>query len=324
LLTGTDGQSPAPNGLLFTEGWFDLNTASGRGVTAVLQNMTAKMGSAMDASLAVDHSILAVNNYAGPLPFTQHWGGHESFTVLLDFHESAPADPRKSWYALQYPLLGRAADFHHYEKSGAFFGQTQLSDTAEQSQVWAAIGETEPGVSIVSNVTATYTNIVHMRRNYYEVYDDFLDFLRSGFGGHWHHAIEHTALLADRAIIHSDAYDLSQQPSTADVVGQVGFNPFDGGHAETAGFYSAYYLTGSQWLYDNIVDYGENLLYDQHPTINYFAIPDTQYWRPWLRKIRNLALAYEFSGDARYLVPITQSVDDLKAAVGYQSFEIID
>jgi hypothetical protein len=119
-----------------------------------------------------------------------------------------------------------------------------------------------------------------------------------------------TSFETDVAIAHSDGFDLQQNAGLAVPYGRDrGLNKFDAAHQLTRYLPIAYYLTGSDRVYQSIIDYGEDQLFDEQA--NYFGFPDLVYYRPWLRRFENFSWLYGFTGDNRYLNEVKSGVDFL-------------
>ena len=200
---------------------------------------------------------------------------HDKRQVVLAFskEEDAPL-PRETFYAIQYPLTGRAA-FQHYRDTGAVYYEKRLATHEETRRFLAEIGLENYEISNVDSMRRYYAWGQAGGSNQYDVnLCQYLHYLQTGNGGALlaaqnmdHHKMFGSTRHADDFDFYVDGPELFPNVNTVIPPDQekLSFNykPFDREHSHDISVPIGYFLTGDESFMEAWKDYGEYTLYDQ-------------------------------------------------------------
>ncbi len=250
------------------------------------------------------------SRYSGKNNQTFNWGGHitREFTIAFASTDSAAVRHKLDW-----PLVARA-DFEYYRNAKAMLGDNRMVSFSEEEDYFNKYNSQEPhSIAPVEAPSFTVKRYTHWRRHYTDHLKDVVDFWRGGNPMYMARVLQFAGYETDIAIAHSDGFDLAQNTSLAVPYGEErGIHKYDSEHQLTRYLPIAYYLTGSERVHQAIIDYGEDQLFDERA--NYFAFPETPYYRAWLRRFENFSWLYAFTEDNRYLEEVKSGIDFLVEA----------
>ena len=303
-----------------TTGIASLDDSSGKGMTVAMKHMAGYWPSAYTIADTGNFDIELFGKW-NPKTNYMLFGKHETRELIFDFHTVA-ADHQAVLYELQYPLVA-AAPFDYYRTTKAIYGQSELATTTEESNFFSALSPSRTAPSManpaMSRVYRAFSWPQASGNNQSDfALADLVDYLRTGHGGYWARGEQRSRFIANAGLTHSDNWTTEQiyisgssiissqsgkDPGTIDRTGDGGISgyPIDMEHAHVLSVPLLYYLTGDEGLRESMMDYGEFLYRTQKSTPGWFAIPyeqgSTVYFRAYLRKLRNMAIAYEFSAN---------------------------
>ena len=268
----------------------------------------------IDASGRVDIGLHS--QYSGKSNQDFNWGGYvtREFTVAFDNTDAAEVRQNLDW-----PLVARVNDFDYYRDANALFGENRIVSYSEQESYFAKYNTVESGnTKETSTPEFKVLRFTHWRRHYTDHARDAVDFWRGGSPLYMARFLQLTDYESDAAIVHSDDFDLAESTSLVlPGANDRGIAKYDAGHQLTRYLPLAYHLTGNESLLDAITDYGEDQLYDER--VNYFPFPETEFYRPWMRRIENFSWLYQFTGDNRYLSEVKDGIDLLIGGVSTEN-----
>ncbi|WP_139163833.1 hypothetical protein [Desulfoluna spongiiphila] len=200
---------------------------------------------------------------------------HDKRQVVLEFtkKEDAPL-PRQTFYAIQYPLTGRAA-FQHYKDTGAVYYEKRLATHEETRRFLAEIGLESYEISNVDSMRRHFVWGQAGGDNQYDVnLCQYLHYLQTGNGGAFlaaqnmdHHKMFGSTRHSDDFDFYLDGPELFPNVNTVIPPEQekLAFNykPFDREHSHDISVPLGYFLTGDESFIDAWKDHGEYTLYDQ-------------------------------------------------------------
>ena len=240
------------------------------------------------------------------------WGAHETREVLVEF--GLPGwDAADFHHHLQYPLLGRC-DFERYRDTGAVAGERRLVTAAEEQAFFAQLGRkwwladrSEKEIKLERQYSFGTTG----GGNQFDHDEgELIDFVRTGYAGRFQQGRLGVLWKADQAVPHSDDFDYgTRQNGISDlrIASLPGFNGrgagnlFDDEHPHWTCMPLYYYLTGDERVREAIEDYGEWRRYRAgNPAFGAVRGGALNHFRLWSRCLRDVALLYEFTGQARY------------------------
>ena len=197
---------------------------------------------------------------------------HDKRQVVLEFTPEAK-DPKQTFYALQYPLGGRA-DFEHYAEANSVYGEERLATHAETRDFLAEIGLGSYEISNVDTLRRYYVWGQGGGSNQYDLQlCKYLHYLQTGNGGAFlaaqnddHHKMFGSVKHSDDFDVYVQGPDLFTNVNTTSPPDQnLTYNSkfFDRQHTHDVSIPVGYFLTGDESLMDAWRDYGEYTLYDQ-------------------------------------------------------------
>ncbi|VVS94012.1 exo-rhamnogalacturonan lyase family protein [Desulfoluna spongiiphila] len=200
---------------------------------------------------------------------------HDKRQVVLEFtkKEDAPL-PQQTFYAMQYPLAGRAS-FNHYKDSGAVYYENRLATHEETRKFLAEIGLDNYEISNVDSIRRYYHWGQAGGDNQYDLnLCQYLHYLQTGNGGVFLAAqnMDHYKMFGSTR--HSDDFDFYVDgpelfPNVNTVMPphqeELSFNykPFDREHSHDISVPIGYFLTGDESFKEAWKSHGEYTLYDQ-------------------------------------------------------------
>ena len=200
---------------------------------------------------------------------------HDKRQVVLAFskEEDAPL-PRETFYAIQYPLTGRAA-FQQYKDTGAVYYEKRLATHEETRRFLAEIGLENYEISNVDSMRRYYGWGETGGPNQYDVnLCQYLHYLQTGNGGAFlaaqnmdHHKMFGATRQSDDFDVYAEGPELFANVNTVNPSGQeqlsFNFKFFDRQHSHDISVPIGYFLTGDESLKAAWQDHGEYTLYDQ-------------------------------------------------------------
>lgn len=304
---------------VWTKGYAGMQDSTGKGVTLAYRWMSTYWPSGFDFNDNGEASIGVISKHnTKNLKFI--WGKHESREVMWNFHSTAD-NPAEVLYELQYPLVARAP-YAYYATTKAIYGQSEFITVAEQDSFFAGLGKSSPSLANVpmSSLFRFWSWGIGGGGNQTDFpLLDFIDFLRTGNGGYYLRGEQRTYYNNDSAVHHSDDYylDVVAVDTSGDQMpgnpGMNGIEFFDMEHAHMMSLPFFYYISGNEHIREGVIDYGEFLMRTQRDPV-WFNIPTIDFFRAWSRKLRNMALCYEFTvydngANATYKSEIDNSVN---------------
>jgi hypothetical protein len=330
---GTKTRTLTGNTADWAEGWAALETSGGQGVTAGLRNMAAMYPASIEGGVTGDIKVQMFSPENSQTGLKFGWGPYETREMIFDFHTSTPSSRSTVPYELDYPLFARAP-LQQYADAGWFFGETHLVTEAEQTTFFSNYGGTTPSLA---NITPYIWRFHfwsdgggHNQMDF--ALNDLLDFARTGRGGFMIQGYWNSMYKADQAIVHSDGFDwAANQINFGDAGGNIGtwlnsgcFNgyPIDPmfGHQHWISVPIAYLFTGNELLNDAVTEFGEwKYGFADGTSPNYFNplgpfsdIVDTiGDQRIWSRYLRDFALLYDWTRNARYQTNWQLMIDNI-------------
>ncbi|MBI2609940.1 fibronectin type III domain-containing protein [Candidatus Giovannonibacteria bacterium] len=281
----------------WTGGWGELRDSSGKGVSMAYRWMSSYWPSGFEMKGDGSTSIEIFSKRNTKKGLTLVFGKHEAREIIWDFH-SAAGNNQKTLYKLQYPLIAQAP-FSHYQNTKAIFGQDEFVTPAEQTKFFTDMGK---------STWAPNLGNLSMYRIYRSIgwgtggggnqtdfpLNDLQDFLRTGNPG-FYLLGEQRTLFNNTAFVRTDnggvPSGFDPEPSWSSSI-NGSFIDMEHAHVLSTPFY--YLLTGNEWIKEGFLDYGDYLEYTETGW-KYYAMPTNPWNRSWDRKLRNMALLYEFS-----------------------------
>ncbi|WP_180139662.1 hypothetical protein [Desulfoluna butyratoxydans] len=200
---------------------------------------------------------------------------HDKRQVVLEFSkkEDAPL-PGQTFYAIQYPLTGRAA-FQHYKDTGAVYYEKRLATHEETRMFLDEIGLERFEIENVDNMRRYYGWGQGGGPNQYDLnLCQYLHFLQTGNGGAFlaaqnmdHHKMFGSTRHSDDFDFYADGPGLFPNVNTINPPDQeklsFNFKFFDREHTHDVSVPIGYFLTGDESFYEAWKEHGEYTLYDQ-------------------------------------------------------------
>jgi hypothetical protein len=293
-------------------GWMRVDD----GVHAVLAGMR-DLATLFPSGFDVQGDVLAVELFSRYNPqknLVFSWGAHETREMLFEFAAPVSADPEAFRYRLQYPLLGKC-DFGRYRDTGAVCGERRLVTVQEEHDFFAETGKNWTLAEYAESslkLNRQYGFGASGGPNQFDMDEcELLDFLRSGYSGHFLKARLGVLWKADQAVYHSDDFDYgTHQNGVSDVNvtqpasfhGKGAGSLFDDEHPHWTCMLLYYHMTGDENVREAIEDYGEWRRYRAgNPRYGAIHGGGVGSFRLWSRCFRDVALLYEFTGQQRYL-----------------------
>jgi len=292
-------------------GWMRID--DGRyAVLAGMRDLAAQFPSGFDVTgdrIAVE--LFSRHNPKTDLLFS--WGAHETREMLLSFAPTgAGGDAFRA--RMQWPLLGRVP-FETYRDTGAFLGERRLVSVEEEDRFFAGQGQAwklPRRTAADLKLTRRYHFGTTGGPNQFDQDECLLlDYARSGQAGLFLQARLGVLWKADQAVVHSDDFDYgthalgSSEIAVADPEtfhGRGAGNTFDDEHPHWVCMLHYYHLTGDERVRDAVLDYWEWRRYRSGNALHGARQGGAlNHMRLWSRCLRDLALVWEASGDARYL-----------------------
>ena len=269
-------------------GFVDLTNDRG-GLTVAIQHMPALWPAALAAQ---GDGLVRVGLFPeqNPAPFTFVWRQHESRSVLFAFHGPTPGDPLARARAFDHPVVGRAADYAHYDRAGVFAYDLLTRDEHEQALGMLGIDHTivptNPALRLTrylyKGTTGGLNNHASIERRLGG------EWLRDGTGGNYLSALDLALYKSEWQIARSSDFKHADDagPSNNNVPTSSGHFG-DDEHRYREGILLAYHLTGDPRFAAALFDEAENL-------------KDVSLWqheRSMYQTLRAMALVVEFTGD---------------------------
>ncbi|MHC4845509.1 MAG: hypothetical protein ACYTCU_05035, partial [Planctomycetota bacterium] len=258
-----------PSGVLHSMGDKDLYPAHGvvdltgdaGGCTVAFKQMPYFWPAALEmwGTGDVVAGVFTTRNNA---PYTFVWRQHESRTVAFDFHAGAAFDVVRTAQELDMPLVGRAADYDHYDEAEVL--PYQLLTEAEQNWVYSAMGvnhtvyikneKLEVTRFLSSGQTGGANNHDSIERQL------FGEWLRHGHGGQFLDGMDLAVYKSEWQILRSDNFHHENDPGAIND-SLPHSEKFEGDleHRYRHGMILAYYLTGDPRIKDALYDEAEIL-----------------------------------------------------------------
>jgi hypothetical protein len=296
-----------------TMGWADFTDSQNKGASVAMRWMPALWPASYE--IASDGNLeIGIFSRFNPKTITCAWGYHETREIMIDFHTAAQSG-EATLYSLQYPMVGRAP-YTQYREAKSLGNEGYWVSLAEENQYYAKYGHgnpvnwTNPGISFIRRYE-------HWRRGYSEHERNLIQFLRTGFGGEYLRGEQQVRFNADKPVMHSDGFVLSDYPNQPVLRPDGSMNQysscqncFDGEHQETMSFWIYYYMSGDERVRDAIIDYGEYLLRNQKRSTT-FDLDGNDWRRGSMRTHRNLSWVYEFTQDTNYIKWVMWDIDSM-------------
>ncbi|SCY91394.1 hypothetical protein, partial [Desulfoluna spongiiphila] len=198
---------------------------------------------------------------------------HDKRQVVLEFTKSAK-EPERTFYAVQYPLIGRA-EFQHYKDTRAIYYHDRLATHEETRNFLKEIGLESYEISNVDTMRRFYVWGQTGGSNQYDVnLCQYLHYLQTGNGGAFlaaqnmdHHKMFGSTHHSDDFNVYTEGPKFFPNVNTACPPNQdkVSFNYkfFDREHSHDVSVPIGYLLTGDESIINAWKDHGEYTLYDQ-------------------------------------------------------------
>lgn len=282
----------------YSRGYADISDSVGKGVSVASQWLESNWGSGIEFT---DAGVVTVEPYSknnGNIDVTMLFAKYETRAYMLNFHTAANSG-QAELYALQYPLVARAS-LDHYAAAGAFFGQTELADTAEEIALFNDYNETQPTFSnpAFSPIYKEWQWSKPGSDNQINFpLADLVDFVRTGYGGYYLKGWQRTDFNLDTASYKSDGFEGFGSNETISpsylTVGNSQRGIADAEHAHFSSSPIWYYMSGDENTKDRYLETGEWV--QRNNDLGYYAVPGTQFFRAWSLQIKNIAQSYEFT-----------------------------
>jgi hypothetical protein len=296
------------------DGWMRLSDGE-RAVHVAMRDFAPLFPS----GLQVTGNVVAVDLFArrNPQPgLVFSWGAHATREIVFAFGDAA-SDPLQLDARLRAPLVARCS-FEHYRDTGSVLGETRLVSAEEQRRFFAELGHAWELRDLRPDEIEVMRQWSFRTTGGWNQFDRDLaylvDFLRAGQTRRLEQARLGVQWKADQAVSHSDDFDFGERQYRVDDVdveepesflGKGAGNLFDDEHAHWTSMILYYYMTGDERIRDAILDYGEWRLYRAgNPAYGAIHGGALRHFRLWSGAFRDMALLYDFTGEARYLAAL--------------------
>lgn len=296
-----------------THGWMTL-TGTEASIGVAIKNMASFWPAALEGASdgTVTAGIFTPRNAAG---YTFIWRQHESRTATFSFSRTE-VDGQAAALRLDNPLVGRAADYDHYDRAGVFAYRLLTLD--EQNLAYQAMGLTDadgtPYTVDLKNDKLHVTRFLGahttgLNNNRAGIEKQLVgEFLRHGFGGMYLEALDLALYKSEWQIMRSDDFHISEDPGASnDEIPHTKGTDGDSEHRYMEGIIAAYHLTGDQRFLDALNDEAE-ILEDLWVASNE---------RGMYQGLRALAIVQEFTGSPVLL-------NELRERVQFNNSQVID
>ncbi len=287
-IAGSTLQSLGNENLYPEHGWIDLTGPNG-GVTVGIRQAPYMYPVSLEAygSGKVTAGMFSSHN---PADFTFSWQQHESRSAVFSFHTGVAADPEAVVRRLDYPVVGRFADYKDYDRAGVF--PYRLLTKQEQEEALSLMGINH-NISVGNN-TFLVTKYLYKGTtggtNNHAGIELHLggDWLRHGTGGQYLSAMNLALYKSEWQVARSDNFEDEDDPGASNdqVPHSVGFQS-DDEHRYRDGMILAYHLTGDRRLREALYDEAE-------------VLQSVSLWpheRSMYQTLRAMGLVAEFTGD---------------------------
>jgi len=289
----------------WSKGWASLNDDNNRGVTVAMKFFSANWPAGFDLNDSGEIGIELFSKHNGDTQLKLVFGSHEGREILWDFHASVVNNDSKL-YALQYPLFARAS-LDQYVSSNAMFGQDEFVNQSEEQTFFSQVGvRSAPSFSnpaFTQYIREWYWPTTGGGNQTDIALNHMMDYLRTGNAGSYVMAEQRSIFDSNVAVPHSDDFvtdsiTLGTDPLPSQKSLNGGFVDFEHANMNVVLFH--YFLSGNEELKNSYLDYGEYL--NRTQASGYFsANPLSTYPRAWYRRLRNMAMVYEFSKDVNMI-----------------------
>jgi len=264
-------------------------------VTVALRHMPRQWPAAIEVwgNGLVSAGLFSQRNAA---PYVFVWRQHESRTAVFSFAGgAAPPPARDVARRLDAPIVGRAADFAHYDAAGVL--PYRLLTIEQQDLAYELMG-LQAAVSPPSEpfLLRRYLQAAGGggENNHANIERRLGLWLRHGDGGAYQRALSDALYKAEWQIERSDGWDHADDPGASNDVEQ-GEMPFytighqgDDSHRYRDGMILASYLTGDPRFAEALGDEVEILVAEPY---------EADFTRPVAMTLRALALLHAYDGD---------------------------
>jgi hypothetical protein len=316
--------------------WAALEDSGGKGVTMVMPYMAQYWPAGFEVSQDGSCSVQLFSKRNSKTGIKFAFLAHETRELFFDFHATTPASRSTALYEAQYSLQGRAS-VTQYASTGAIFGETQLVSQAEQDTWYTtltAVSGPPGGVpNVVPGIIRWWSWNQGSGNNQTDfAVIDFIDWIRTGYGGYWWQGFKNTWFKSHNAVPWSDDWDMYlDQINAGDETGGTNlgtFNsyPFQQAHPHFTSLMLGYYMTGQMEFYDAVYEYGEyeislgdgiSPLLFYNPTGSFdnvgssFSLETVGDMRIWSRYLRNFAAIWDFTRNPRYYSMMSLMVNSM-------------
>lgn len=239
---------------------------------------------------------------------------HDKRQMVLDF-TTPETSPKHSFYSLQYPLFGRA-NFSHYLRTKAIYGEDRMASDKETRNFFALVGHGNYEISNVDSLRRYYCWGMGGGPNQYDLQlCKYIHFLRSGKSGAFlsalnddHHKMFGSTPYSDDFNFYKDGvtYWSNNNNTYPENQGKEAFNAkfFDDEHSHDISVPIGYFLTGDESMMEAWAEYAEYTAYRQGTSVPNWSYYEGVFKRPMprvmSRALRRLGALSQYLKDPSY------------------------